>query len=137
MFSSPYQTLVSSALVFLLLLCACYVMADSSYQSSDAYLEEVFFDDVPTSQVIWLKGEVKDTVADILGHRYPGIRIRYWGKDRRTAWVLEEVGKTQPITVGLVVNAEGLNQYAYWPFVKAGVGKSAIRSSPISFPAPG
>lgn len=108
MLSSPCQTLVSSALVLLLLLYSCFVVADSPYQSSDAFLEEVFIDDVPTPQAIWLKGEVKETTADILGHAYPGIRIRYWGKDGRTAWVLEEVGKTQPITVGLVVNADGL-----------------------------
>ena len=108
MFSSPFQTLVTSASGLLLLLCSCFVVADSPYQTSNAFLEEVFIDDVPAPQVIWLKGAVKETAADILGHAYPGIRIRYWGKDNRTAWVLEEVGKTQPITVGLVVNADGL-----------------------------
>ena len=108
MFSSPFQTLVSSAPGFLLLLCSCCVAADSPYQRSDAFLEEVFITDVPAPKVIWLKGEVKETIADILGHAYPGIRIRYWTRDNRTAWVLEEVGKTQPITVGLVVNADGL-----------------------------
>ena len=100
--------LVTSVSGFLLLLCSCFVVADSPYQTSGAFLEEVFIDDVPAPQVIWLKGEVKETAADILGHAYPGIRIRYWGKDSRTAWVLEEVGKTQPITVGLVVDADGL-----------------------------
>jgi uncharacterized protein with FMN-binding domain len=30
--------------------------------------------------------------------------VRYWGDAGRSAWILEEVGKEQPITVGLVVS---------------------------------
>ena len=30
--------------------------------------------------------------------------MRYWGGDKRTAWVLDEIGKDEPITAGIVVN---------------------------------
>ncbi len=30
-------------------------------------------------------------------------RLRYWQQDDRTAWILEAIGKTKPITTGLVV----------------------------------
>ena len=94
---------------FLILLSAsAYALADSPYQSPDDFLGEAFAGSPPAPKVVWLQGEVKETAGDILGHGYPGIRIRYWGKDKRTAWILEEIGKTQPITVGLVVNENAL-----------------------------
>jgi uncharacterized protein with FMN-binding domain len=96
-------------LAFLILLsAAANAMADGSYQSSEDFLEEVFAGSPPAPGFIWLKGDVKEKTGEILGHSYPGIRIRYWGKDKRTAWILEEVGKTQPITAGLVVDGNGL-----------------------------
>ena len=32
------------------------------------------------------------------------MRVRYWGEARRSAWILEEIGKEEPITVGIVIN---------------------------------
>ena len=101
------QTVISKALAFLILISA-YVVADSPYQSSEEFLGEAFAGSPPAPKTIWLKGEVKEKAGEILGHSYPGIRIRYWGRDKRTAWILEEIGKTQPITVGIVVDETGL-----------------------------
>ena len=94
--------------IFLLLPALVPAAADSTYQSPEEFLGEVFAGSPPVPKFIWLKGEVKEKAAEILGHNYPGIRIRYWGEDERTAWILEEIGKTQPITVGLVVDDNGL-----------------------------
>ena len=105
----PCHTMKARVTGFLLLLSAsAYALADSPYQSSDEFLGEAFAGSPPAPKVIWLQGEVKEAVGNILGHAYPGIRIRYWGKDKRTAWILEEIGKTQPITVGIVVDKTGL-----------------------------
>ena len=30
-------------------------------------------------------------------------RIRYWADDGKTAWILDEIGKTEPITTGFIV----------------------------------
>ena len=38
-----------------------------------------------------------------MGHDYPALRVRYWCRETRSAWVLDEVGKDLPITVGIVV----------------------------------
>jgi hypothetical protein len=59
---------------------------------------------VPEAGVLWLRDALRTTSTAILGHPYPGLRIRYWLRDGRTAWILEEVGKEKPITVGLVVS---------------------------------
>jgi hypothetical protein len=95
-------------LALLALLVAAQSSTAESYQSADDFLLEVFAATPPSPQVLWLKGDIKEEAASILGHPYPGLRIRYWEKDARTAWVLEEIGKEKPITVGLVVGPAGM-----------------------------
>lgn len=79
--------------------------AEDVYQSPEAFIEESFGEQTPAQKIIWLKQDLKKKVKAILGHDYPSFRIRYWQADRRTAWILEEIGKVKPITTGIVVNA--------------------------------
>jgi hypothetical protein len=73
------------------------------YQEPEAFLDEIFAGQAPEPQLVWLTGARKAAVKSLLGHDYPSLRVRYWRKQERSAWVLEEIGKEQPITVGLVV----------------------------------
>jgi hypothetical protein len=100
--------MIRVCLVIVMLLATGTSPADDAYQSQEDFLLEAFSGVTPDPGVIWLKGDVKNTASDILGHPYPGLRIRYWGEGTRTAWILEEIGKVKPITVGLVVNDDGL-----------------------------
>ncbi len=68
------------------------------------FLEGAFPQAQPEPHVVWLTGERKQVVARILGHNYPALRIRYWRKGARSAWVLEEIGKERPITMGVIIN---------------------------------
>lgn len=74
------------------------------YQEPRAFLEETFGGRVPEPRMLWLTGEVGEGVENILGHGLGVLRLRYWGRDGRTAWILEEIGKERPITTGLVVD---------------------------------
>lgn len=74
------------------------------YQEPAVFLSDAFSGKVPEPGVIWLTGKRKETVKRLLGHRYPTLRIRYWNEQQRSAWILEEIGKDLPITVGLVIN---------------------------------
>lgn len=88
--------------LFLLLMFAT-AQGASTYQEPTAFLDEAFSGAVPQPGVVWLTGERKDRIHDILGHDYGSLRIRYWGDARRSAWILDEIGKEHPITTGLVV----------------------------------
>jgi hypothetical protein len=55
-------------------------------------------------QVLWMKGETKSQIEALVGHPYPGVRVRYCEKEGKTAWVLDEIGKTEPITSGIIVD---------------------------------
>lgn len=99
--------LISLILLALGSLVPAPLLADGQgeYQSPETFLSNSFPEGVPEADVIWLRGEVREGVESILGHRYPSLRIRYWRKEDRSAWILEEIGKEQPITTGILIEA--------------------------------
>lgn len=77
--------------------------AQGTYMAPEEFLRQAFDGSVPEPQAIWLTGEMQASVREILGHDYPGLRMRYWARGARSAWILEEIGKERPITTGFVV----------------------------------
>jgi hypothetical protein len=74
------------------------------YQTPEQFLQETFAGTVPEPEVIWLTDALRPQIETIMGHALPQLRLRYWPQNRRTAWILEEISKEKPITVGLVVD---------------------------------
>ena len=87
----------------ILLFAAFSVQAKGVYQHPDAFLQETFKQKIPQAKFVWLTGETGKTVTNILQHKPTALRTRYWLKDQRSAWILEEIGKEKPITVGIVI----------------------------------
>jgi len=92
-----------SKLLFIILMSS-HVHARGVYQEPDAFLQDSFENNIPKARVIWLTTDVRPVVEKILGHKPSVLRIRYWKKEQRTAWILEEIGKDKPITTGVVIN---------------------------------
>jgi len=69
-------------------------------------VSEAFAGDPPKPKVLWITKKLRPTVREIMGHNLNRLRVRYWRRDGRSAWVLEEVGKERPITVGLIVRRD-------------------------------
>lgn len=61
----------------------------------------------PQMESLWLTDEIRESAEQIFNHSYPGLRIRYWRaaapEGLRTAWIINEVGKTKPITIGISI----------------------------------
>jgi hypothetical protein len=76
--------------------------AAETYQEPDAFVAEVF-GARPAPKVLWLTKEIQAEASAILGHPPPQLRQRYWADSRRSVWILEEIGKEEPITAGFVV----------------------------------
>jgi len=91
-------------LILLLLVCLPLVVrAMGVYQAPDEFLKETFAGDPPPPEALWLTADLRETVADILGHPPATMRLRYWRDGGRTAWIVEEIGKEKPITTGIVI----------------------------------
>ena len=79
------------------------VFSASVYETQAEFLSRAFNDVPPEPDILWLSGERKSAVRQLLGHDYSALRLRYWCQAARSAWVLEEIGKELPITVGIIV----------------------------------
>jgi len=79
-------------------------MAGGVYQQPADFINEVFNNKPPKAEVLWLDKALKKQITDILSHKYKSLRIRYWQRDKKSVWILEEIGKEKPITTGIVVN---------------------------------
>lgn len=90
-------------LVLSFMFCAFPALA-MEYQSSSEFLAQTFKGTPPPPKVLWLTGAVGQSASTILGHPPGALRTRYWVQNGRSAWILEEIGKEQPITVGLVIH---------------------------------
>lgn len=87
----------------MVLLLPAIALAATVYETQPQFLDRAFDGSPPAPGIVWLSGDRKSTVREILDHDYPALRLRYWCADERSAWTLEEVGKDLPITVGVVV----------------------------------
>ena len=75
------------------------------YLETDEYLNAAFPSGVPAAQVLWLKGDLRADVERLLGHRFNGLRVRYWRDGTLSAWILDEIGKELPITIGIAISS--------------------------------
>lgn len=79
------------------------VYADDQILSQDAFIQEAFGAESPELSVLWVTKTIGEKVEKILGHKPTQLRQRYWKGAHKTAWVLDEIGKEEPISAGFVV----------------------------------
>ena len=94
----PLRFLRRGFLLFALLAPAA--MAEQ-YLSADEFLVQVFGNEVPQQQKMWVSEEQRKVATDSIGLGRPPIRVRYWQDGQRSAWILKEIGKEKPITIGV------------------------------------
>jgi len=79
--------------------------AEDVYQPPEVFIEEAFAGSPPDPQVLWIDDTVRQALAEVLPNTPRMLRVRYWRRDQRTAWILERIGKHDPITTGVIVDA--------------------------------
>ncbi|HIF73447.1 MAG TPA: FMN-binding protein [Porticoccaceae bacterium] len=97
-------------LIFSAILVFPLVFASDDFISSEDFLRRVFVGEIPQSDTVWIAGEVKQVAEEILGHKPGFLRARYWGDAERSAWIIDEIGKTEPITIGIVVQSNQIEE---------------------------
>jgi hypothetical protein len=132
----PMKQVLFSTLVSLVLVLVVTPVDARSYVSKTDFLESAFNDatlsptDVSRTEVsrtevsrtgisqavLWLNDETKQVARHILGHPYRGMRVRYWISGERMAWILDEIGKDEPITIGVVTEQERIRKITILDF---------------------
>lgn len=99
--------------VILLLLAA--KAPGARYLAPGEFVEQSF-ESEPKMEILWLTAEYQETAREILGHPYKGLRIRYWRAGDRSLWILDEIGKEKPITIGVVIDGSRVSRVAILEF---------------------
>jgi FMN-binding protein len=85
------------------LTCSTHAIAlERIYQEPDVFISEAL-GSRPQAKVLWLTKEMQAEVTRILGHPPTQLRQRYWSDGVKRVWILEEIGKEEPITAGFVI----------------------------------
>jgi len=107
---------VQKKLVLITLFCILLtsVNANSADQKPAEFINNIFNEIVPKPDVLWLTKQDKIDVAEILQHKFNRLRIRYWQKSTKdkteTLWILDEIGKEKPITIGVHIQNKQIVQ---------------------------
>ncbi|MFZ1545794.1 MAG: FMN-binding protein [Candidatus Nitrotoga sp.] len=97
-------------IAFLLILLPSLAQAiEHVYQQPEEFVNEQF-KTKPKIKLLLLTQEMQSEVYHILGHAPGKLRQRYWTEGARTLWILEEIGKTEPITAGFIVKNGRIEQ---------------------------
>ena len=80
------------------------------YQKPGDFLTSIFGDPVPPPQSLWVDEALRLSAEKILGHRFSLLRVKVWSNDTDSAYILEEIGKEAPITFGIHVRADQIQE---------------------------
>lgn len=89
-----------------LAMTAAFSVSGEDYLTRDDFLRLAFGDAAPEMQTLWLTDETRAAAREAVGWAPAALRLRYWRSGEQTAWILEDIGKEKPITLGIAVAGE-------------------------------
>jgi len=92
----------------LLLASTAHSGGQGRYMDIAVFLQTAFAAAEPGMSTLWIDDELRAPIEELLGHPFDGLRVRYWRDGGRTAWVFDEIGKEQPITIGVSVKDDAV-----------------------------
>lgn len=98
-----------SGLAAIVLMAACSAFGEE-YLGRDEFLGMAFGGDQAQMHTLWLTEERRAAARAAVGWVPTALRLRYWQEGSRTAWILEEIGKDKPITLGVAVSAHRIER---------------------------
>lgn len=98
------KTQLTVVLLLLATLLGTNVQAAQQYLTAEQFLTEIFSEDAPKQDVLWVTKDIAKQAEKILGHASNQLRQRYWKGGGKSVWIFDEIGKEEPITAGFVVS---------------------------------
>lgn len=90
--------------------CSVALAADKVYLETADFIAAAFPGGAPAAKVLWLTPDLRTGAARILNRDPAQLRQAYWSDGKKTAWILDEIGKEEPITAGFVVRDGKIEQ---------------------------
>ena len=86
-----------------ILLANPILLPAETYLTPEQFTQSVFAGSSAKSDTFWVTKQVASQTEQILGHAPKQLRVKFWKYGAQTAWILDEIGKEEPITAGFVV----------------------------------
>lgn len=93
-----------------IVLLAAYSASGEEYLSRDQFLASACGNKLAELHTLWLTEETRTAAKAAVGWIPAALRVHYWQEDACTAWILEEIGKDKPITLGVVISASRIER---------------------------
>ena len=89
---------------------AAFSVVSEEYLGRDEFLQLAFGDMQPEMHTLWMTADIKTAAKGAVGWVPVALRLRYWQAGERTAWILEDIGKDKPITLGVTVSGKQIER---------------------------
>ena len=96
--------------IFVLIISASSLLADKVYQQPASFVKTQFGGKTPAAKVQSLSAAMQKRIAAINGRKYSASRVRYWSQGGKSVYILSDIGKSRPITIGYVVENGKISQ---------------------------
>ncbi len=98
------KTIVAILLVSLMMVsCPPSQAIGLDQMDRNTFLRRVFPEHLPSPNDLWVSAELRSEIEGILKHKYRKFRVRYWSREQKTVWILDDIVKKEPISVAVVV----------------------------------
>jgi hypothetical protein len=108
-FSRRQALVCASALLLLMSLLSLSTSAEI-YLTSQQFVDNTFGVNVAEADTFWITKDIATQSEKILGHSPKQLRIKFWKNGLKRLWILDEIGKEEPITAGVLVESGSLVQ---------------------------
>ena len=98
------------------------------YQKPSDFIRSACGGQIPTSKYLTLTSSHQSKIRRLMGHEYRPSRVRYWTHKGKMVVILDEIGKTRPITTGYVVN-KGKIEHVKMLIYRETIGAEVRRTS--------
>lgn len=92
------------------LLMAALSAFGEEYLGRDEFLGLAFGNTQPEMHTLWVTEELRAAAKSAVGWVPNALRLRYWQDGNSTAWILEDIGKDKPITLGIAVSGSRIER---------------------------
>ncbi len=98
------------------------------YQKPSDFIRSNCGGQIPTSKYLTLTASHQSKIKRLMGHEYRPARVRYWTHGGKMVVILDEIGKTRPITTGFVVKG-GKIDFVKMLIYRESIGAEVRRTS--------
>lgn len=96
-------------LIIISLFLTTQAFAGEIYKQPKDFVSESFDGKIPKMKILALSEKDRAAIKEITGQKAHFRKVKYWSNGTKNAFILEDIGKTKPITTGYLIENSKIN----------------------------